>query len=959
MQGKRARLRGALLVVLVALVLLPLGMTHQRGVAGAHEQAAAPVLLDVALVNEDVGAVFGGEDLNLGRSFITQVENDADAHWWVVSRSVAEGGLADGRYQLMLVVPADFSAALASLDSAAPERVGITYQVNGDGNARIEALATGKGEDLVARLDQQLVDMYVAAVLDNLRQAQENVRLLVEARDTTTQEYQTDLPPAVAGLSTDLAALAEASQSAADAAVGHVDALDAGAGAASVLAADVVAHGTSLADLVAARDRGALTSAQFIEALMAMDGEVLGEHVQALYDELVRVGDALAEQLAASTPEGSHGDDLARLGGALAQVRSAVEDRQDVLEAQDELRVLDAFRSAVYAVLDTDRSGSVSLAEVAAASSGQGAMIDGDLRRAAEVQIAGLPYRSALDLGTAVAAGDLSHAQGAVGGSAGQIAADLAVLESWDGYADVTEDLGGVARADLAAAIADLQAAEQAFAQQAVVVAAPDPSADPGATDGPGSETIDDGVPDGIEAVDTGVPAADRLAAAAARYGSVVSRITGSYEHAVQLVTLVQQCATSCGAEMDASAAVDEVLVRAVAEQVRTEQIALGDIDDRVGETEAALSDVTGSYQHLVTTSDELSANVELQLAQLAALREALAGVHAGQALVAASEAERSAATDRLAGEGVGLLASSEMLAASSRSAVDRAASGLALVQGLRSDVGEIVTSTTAVGSSVDGVGQTLAAEAEAARVFSASFAAVLPFAHSAGVLNEALVEFIASPVAAAPRAPIVTADVARPFAWVLIAFALCLSAGNLLGSTAQRRAGARTLRSDRAVLLGANARALRTAALCGIGIGLVLAGVTLVGLDVDRATAPVWVLCVVLGCLELTLVVHVLVRQWRTAGAAVCAALMVGYVLVSDAVGAGARSGAETVVTWLDPLCHFESAMVAVLGSAPLPPALWPVLIGIVVAGLAGLAARPGLRSRDGVHPRTAGQAA
>ena len=70
-----------LLVLLVTLAPLPLSADDQRGVVIAKQEAMLPVVLDIALVNEDRGASFNGQDLNLESSCFT-IESCAHQAAW-------------------------------------------------------------------------------------------------------------------------------------------------------------------------------------------------------------------------------------------------------------------------------------------------------------------------------------------------------------------------------------------------------------------------------------------------------------------------------------------------------------------------------------------------------------------------------------------------------------------------------------------------------------------------------------------------------------------------------------------------------------------------------------------------------------------------------------------------------------------------------------------------------------
>src|SRR5690606_38017210 len=66
--------------------------------------------MSIALVNEDEGATFNGEQLEFGEAFVRSLDNDENHEWVVVSsRGVAERGLNDNTFDMMIIIPNDFS----------------------------------------------------------------------------------------------------------------------------------------------------------------------------------------------------------------------------------------------------------------------------------------------------------------------------------------------------------------------------------------------------------------------------------------------------------------------------------------------------------------------------------------------------------------------------------------------------------------------------------------------------------------------------------------------------------------------------------------------------------------------------------------------------------------------------------------------------------------------------------
>jgi type VII secretion EsaA-like protein len=908
--------RTRLLVVLVfalcllSSVLLPLNGEYQQGLVRASAQAARPVSLNIALVNEDRGIETGGEQVNLGRAYVKQIESDTSAVWRVVSRGVAESGLAQGSYHVLVVIPAEFSEKLLDLEVDDPGPISITYQVNGKGNARVEAVADTRGREIVGQLNGQLVDMYVASILGNLRQAQDNIRLVVDAEAEHVGVLVDEVDPAVRGIGAGLSVLTQGSEGSVAAQLGLVDALiDLGGGLESGVG-DATAHDLSLDGVLASRADGALTYGAFLETLLATDARLLSDEVQHMYDELVTVSGSLSGQLDADTG-GNHTSAVELVRELTDESGDSVGGRVQALDLLGAEQVLEAYGPGIRSALDADGDGALSLAEVlgfaqdSGSTSGSVPEFVPWLAEAVAARVAVLPYRSPDEVGDAVAAGTFAYAGDQLAELATGITEDLAEVMTWAGHAEVPVSPDGVVGADIGVVIAELVAAQSA---------------------GPEPETAA-----GETAPDVVTPAS--------RYGATIARIADAYGRAAELVRLADRCASSCGlpADADVMLAVDAVITMAVDQQIASERLHLADARELLGRMLGAAEDLAGSLHLLQVTREGLTSNVTEQLASLAGLRSSMERMRGDERTAARSVAESDALTRTVATEARALLRTSESLASAARSGADHARRVTDLMHGLRTDVDRLLGDATELDGRSELLTQALVGQVDDSRAFADSFGGVLSTAHSAGVLNERLLRFLVDPVEPQAREPVVSGDVTRPFPWVLIMFSLCFVSGYLLAGVTDgsRRRSAFTRQG--AQWLRPNARALGAASLAGAVLGIALAWASGADLGVPRESQPVWTAAVVLSGVGLTVLAHWAVRQWRSVGVGVCLVVLVAYVFVSDAVGTGVTSGLSAVVATVNPLSHVEATLSVLLGAGPAGTSGPSVLGPLIVVALAG----------------------
>lgn len=191
--------RGVFLFLVLVLVLTSSSSyisLHQATKSNKDENQQK---MTIALVNEDQGTVFNGEKYEFGKDFIQGIEKDPSHEWYVVSRGVAESGLKRDAYNMVIVIPNDFTQKALSMDSKVPEKARITYKINTSGNEIIKAKAEETASTILGDFNQRIIDVYFASVLGNLHEAQDNISDLVRKEKTYTSHYKNTIYQPLAG----------------------------------------------------------------------------------------------------------------------------------------------------------------------------------------------------------------------------------------------------------------------------------------------------------------------------------------------------------------------------------------------------------------------------------------------------------------------------------------------------------------------------------------------------------------------------------------------------------------------------------------------------------------------------------------------------------------------------------------------------------------------------------------
>ncbi len=117
-------------LALVAMVLVP-SIYGGLYLYANHDPYGRLAQVPAALVVEDRGTTLAtGERLSVGGDVAASLVANATFDWTRTDRAAAERGLADGEYDLVLALPADFSADLAS--SAGPDPRQATLEIATD-----------------------------------------------------------------------------------------------------------------------------------------------------------------------------------------------------------------------------------------------------------------------------------------------------------------------------------------------------------------------------------------------------------------------------------------------------------------------------------------------------------------------------------------------------------------------------------------------------------------------------------------------------------------------------------------------------------------------------------------------------------------------------------------------------------------------------------------------------------
>lgn len=146
----------ALLCAIAALALAPALTSASR--------------IPVAVVNLDEGATDAdGRMVAAGEDFVDTLGDSEELAWSVVDEETADRGIDDGTYALALVIPADYSEHVASIDGADPKQATIEVVSSGSENVLATEAGSAVLRQVQSRLKSDLGENYMLSVLSEVR----------------------------------------------------------------------------------------------------------------------------------------------------------------------------------------------------------------------------------------------------------------------------------------------------------------------------------------------------------------------------------------------------------------------------------------------------------------------------------------------------------------------------------------------------------------------------------------------------------------------------------------------------------------------------------------------------------------------------------------------------------------------------------------------------------------------
>ena len=924
------------LVIVLLAAVVTLNVAVQKNTSSARDskiKTDQKTKLNVAVVNEDRAVKVDKKEYNLGASYVKNLERDDSQNWYIVTRGAADAGLENGKYQLVVTIPSDFSEKVLDVNAISADRTIVTYKVNAAGNQQIENEANSLAKDIIADLNSQLVDMYMASILSNLYTAQQNVQASSEVQITNIGNYRTNLLESAIGSKNIFPTLVSMSASSVEANNSLKTTLETYAKAFDDLDNSQATYGKNFDSLLKQRISDQTSYEEFMTQLIEMDRQLLEEETGKLYESLSLSQQNLTAHLGEAkkqSDDGSDDDSNQPNQNQSDNVSKQLEQLEAALKA--ERGQLDVHKQQIQGFVDSKLRSYYGVEEgkpitLSAVFGDALTSYEASLKNQIAETVKTLPAFPITEVkyGLSVPAIDYSTIS-QFGTPQGNGAADLANL---------------AAIADQAASSASGQVNAQTGSKATVSVQPPagvtvqtitynsEPvtngqeitlaenakftvqfSVDNAAAASSVDSSIDISL-NGITAtsVPVNVQAAQK---AAADYGAKVQEIASNYQRAESLIQAYNSFVELKNKDMSES--LSTLLINAINSNLDNYQSSLSKSNDGktqgVKETlDETISNLKNKIEDIKGTNSELATEIDKQLKLYDDVQKKLKGISTSRENSSKAFQKTDADLSSLNSEFSSLLSSTSGVKSSSQTNVQAADSVNQIFSSFNRELENAQGTTEKLSANAESLMGQFNKELEDNGNFVESFVKVLNNAYENGVPNEVLLDFLSNPVAQSSSSVKATVNVYRPFTWILLLEIVSLFTAYLFATQNIVRKV-----KDRFKLNKLQDTDITTVGILGflsLTIGLVIGIVSSMQLHIGKEYVPSWVLLIVVASFVLIQGQYLILKHLRVMGMALAFFMIISFVYLSNAIGTTASlTGFPAFIKSLNALSVLEGML-------------------------------------------------
>ena len=916
------------LLLLASMIFLNLSVQKNTTISNeSNQKANQQTKLNVAIVNEDKPVYMDTKEYNLGASYVKNIERDNSQNWFVVPRGTADAGLESGKYQLVLTIPSDFSEKVLDINKINVDKTIINYKINAQGNLQVENDANKLAKDIVADLNSQLVDMYMASILSNLYTAQKNVQASSQIQATNIGSYRTNLYGTAINSKNLFPTLYSMSSSSVESNNALKTGLESYTQIFDRYDVSQTAYGNKIADLLKARGSEKENHADVITRLIGQSHIEVQNQIET-YKKLIDAQGSLTSNIDGTTAssdgtssgvEPSYKTVAENISKEIDALQTNLTEERTKFEnhKKDINNFIDEKLVAYYG---TTEKGNITLAQFLDKAENKDLenaekTIEGLLETAiselpaedfsgkvfngfgiSPVTIPSLDYSQLKSLGTpseATTLADLKDLESkAITSTTPVGTTGTKAKVSWKAETGVTvASVTYNGTPVLLGQEIDLKTGGTFKVVYSVAETPSTATAAPASTSTP--KSIDISLND-VQAVSAPVDVAN-VQKAAVSYGQKVQKIESTYQKVDSLLKAYN--AIKDLRNSNVSTALTNIWYEAITSNLKKYEDSLStpasatDTDGAKDKVDKALTKLTAlkpvlekNVQDVLDTNKELDTKIKEQLDLYKQLENKLKDLDEKQAGGNAAFETTNTQLTTLNTDFAALLAETAGVKTSSQSNVKAAESVNETLSNFNRELSNAQTSTEKLSQDADSLMTQFNEELTANGNFVESFLKVLNNAYENGVPNEVLLNFLSNPVAQNSSSVKATVNVYRPFTWILLLEIVSLFTAYLFATQNIIRKVKDKFKLDK--LHDTDLVTVTILSALSLVVGLVVGIVSNIQLQVGREYQPSWVLLIVLAGFVLIQGQYFLLKHFRVIGMGLAFFMMISFVYLSNAIG-------------------------------------------------------------------------
>lgn len=922
------------LLLLASMIFLNLSVQKNTTINNENSlKANKQTKLNVAIVNEDKPVYMDTKEYNLGASYVKNIERDNSQNWFVVPRGTADAGLESGKYQLVLTIPSDFSEKVLDINKINVDKTIINYKINAQGNLQVENDANKLAKDIVADLNSQLVDMYMASILSNLYTAQKNVQASSQIQATNIGSYRTNLYGTAINSKNLFPTLYSMSSSSVESNNALKTGLESYTQIFDHFDISQVNYGKNFAELLKARAAEKENHADVITRLIGQSHTEVQNQIKT-YEILISTQNRQNSNI--DVPTASSDGTSSEVGPSYKTVAENI--RKEITALQTNLTeertkfenhkkdINNFIDEKLVAYYGTTEKGNITLEQFLDKAGNKDLenaekTIEGLLGTAiselpaedfsgkvfngfgiSPVTIPSLDYSKLKSLGTPSEATTLTDLKNLESqaitsttpvGTTGTKAKVSWKAETGVTVVSVTYDGTPVVlgqEIDLKTG-GTFKVVYNVTETSSAATPNPTPTPAPAPTSAP--KSIDISLND-VQAVSAPVDVAN-VQKAAVSYGQKVQKIESTYQKVDSLLKAYN--AIKDLRNSNVSTALTNIWYEAITSNLKKYEDSLSapasatDTDGAKDKVDKALTKLTDlkpvlekNVQDVLDTNKELDTKIRDQLEHYKQLENALKDLKDKQADGNDAFETTNTQLKTLNTDFAALLTETAGVKTSSQSNVKAAESVNETLSNFNRELSNAQTSTEKLSQDADSLMTQFNEELTANGNFVESFLKVLNNAYENGVPNEVLLNFLSNPVAQNSSSVKATVNVYRPFTWILLLEIVSLFTAYLFATQNIIRKVKDKFKLDK--LHDTDLVTVITLSALSLVVGLVVGIVSNIQLQVGREYQPSWVLLIVLAGFVLIQGQYFLLKHFRVIGMGLAFFMMISFVYLSNAIG-------------------------------------------------------------------------